>query len=73
MSDGLVFKQLAHFVFVKELSHCNNRLEALDVSDSVRTKTRDFVRKYMQKFGATYRRTEPTTTTAAGGAEAPPQ
>lgn len=52
-------------MFVKELSHCNNRLEALDVSDSVRTKTRDFVRKYMQKFGAAYRRTEAPATAPA--------
>lgn len=49
-------KQLAHFVMLKELKHCADDVAALEVNESVRAKAREFVRKYMLKFGATYKR-----------------
>lgn len=47
--------QLTHFVMLKELKHCRT-VEELVVTDSVRSKAKMFVRKYMAKFGPVYRR-----------------
>lgn len=47
--------QLTHFVMVKELKQLHS-IEALDCSDSVKHKTRDFVRKYMSKYGSVFKR-----------------
>lgn len=38
---------------VKELRHCVN-VEDLNCNDNVKHKARDFIRKYMSKFGAVY-------------------
>lgn len=38
---------------VKELKHCNNVTD-LTVTESVKLKSREFIRKYMAKFGETY-------------------
>jgi len=48
-------RKLTHFVLVKELKQLGS-VEALDCSDSVKHKTRDFVRKYLAKYGAAFRR-----------------
>lgn len=40
---------------VKELKQLHS-IEALECSDSVKHKTRDFVRKYMSKYGSVFKR-----------------
>ena len=47
--------QLTHFVLAKELKHCRN-IEDLVVNDSVKHKAKDFIKKYMTKFGTAYKR-----------------
>lgn len=47
--------QLTHFVMLKELKHCRS-VDELVVTDSVRSKAKMFVKKYMAKFGPVYRR-----------------
>lgn len=47
--------QLTHFVMLKELKHCRS-VEELVVTDSVRSKAKTFVKKYMAKFGPVYKR-----------------
>lgn len=47
--------QLTHFVMLKELKHCRS-VEELVVTDSVRSKAKMFVKKYMAKFGPVYKR-----------------
>ena len=49
--------QLTHFVLAKELKHCRN-IEDLVVNDSVKHKAKDFIKKYMTKFGPAYKRGE---------------
>uniref|UniRef100_A0A1B0CJ95 [histone H3]-lysine(36) N-trimethyltransferase n=2 Tax=Lutzomyia longipalpis TaxID=7200 RepID=A0A1B0CJ95_LUTLO len=46
-------RKLSHFVMLKELKHCNAVAE-LTVTESVKIKSREFIRKYMAKFGETY-------------------
>lgn len=48
-------RKLTHFVMVKELKQLHS-IEALECSDSVKHKTRDFVRKYMAKYGPVFKR-----------------
>lgn len=48
-------RKLTHFVMVKELKQLHS-IDALECSDSVKHKTRDFVRKYMSKYGSIFRR-----------------
>lgn len=38
---------------LKELKHCQN-IEDLICTESVKSKAKEFVRKYMSKFGDTY-------------------
>lgn len=40
---------------LKELKHCD-RIEDLECTDSVKSKAKEFVRKYMAKFGEVYQR-----------------
>lgn len=47
--------QLTHFVMLKELKHCSS-VDELVVTDSVRSKAKMFVKKYMAKFGPVYKR-----------------
>lgn len=47
--------QLTHFVMLKELKHCQS-VDDLQCNDSVKVKARDFVKKYMAKFGPEYER-----------------
>lgn len=39
---------------LKELKHCDNTVTVLEVTDSVRAKSKEFIRKYMAKFGDVY-------------------
>ncbi|CAH2231792.1 jg7204 [Pararge aegeria aegeria] len=48
-------RKLTHFVMLKELKHCRS-VEELIVTDSVRSKAKTFVKKYMVKFGPVYKR-----------------
>ncbi|XP_063224912.1 histone-lysine N-methyltransferase SETD2 isoform X2 [Bacillus rossius redtenbacheri] len=48
-------RKLTHFVMVKELKHCHS-VEDLECNENVKHKARDFVKKYMTKYGATYER-----------------
>lgn len=45
--------QLTHFVLVKELKHCATVAD-LSVNDSVKQKSKEFIRKYMGKYGKVY-------------------
>lgn len=45
--------QLTHFVLVKELKHCATVAD-LSVNDSVKQKSKEFIRKYMSKYGKVY-------------------
>ncbi|XP_037032827.1 probable histone-lysine N-methyltransferase CG1716 isoform X2 [Bradysia coprophila] len=47
-------RKLTHFVMLKELKHCDNTVTVLEVTDSVRAKSKEFIRKYMAKFGDVY-------------------
>lgn len=49
--------QLTHFVLVKELKHCATVAD-LSVSDSVKQKSKEFIRKYMGKYGKVYEKPE---------------
>lgn len=51
------FLQLTYFVMLKELKYCNN-VTLLEVTDSVKNKAREYIKKYMSKFGKTYVRDE---------------
>lgn len=46
-------RKLTHFVMLKELKHCKS-IEDLICTDSVKSKAKEFVRKYMSKFGEVY-------------------
>lgn len=39
---------------LKELKHCDNTVVELEVTDSVKSKARDYIRNYMTKFGSVY-------------------
>ncbi|GAB6021127.1 histone methyltransferase set2 [Chamberlinius hualienensis] len=49
-------RKLTHFVMAKELKYCKN-VEDLECNENVKHKAKDFVRKYMSKFGAVYKKT----------------
>lgn len=48
-------RKMTHFVLAKELKHCRN-IQDLVVNDSVKHKAKDFIKKYMAKFGPAYKR-----------------
>lgn len=48
-------RKLTHFVMAKELKYCRN-VEDLECNDNVKHKTKDFVKKYMIKFGPVYKK-----------------
>nr|XP_022901016.1 probable histone-lysine N-methyltransferase CG1716 [Onthophagus taurus] len=48
-------RKLTHFVMLKELKHCQN-IDDLTVTESVKSKAKEFVRKYMSKFGEMYQK-----------------
>lgn len=39
---------------LKELKHCDNTVNELIVTESVKSKAKDFIRSYMTKFGSVY-------------------
>ncbi|XP_040077122.1 uncharacterized protein LOC8040733 isoform X3 [Ixodes scapularis] len=43
-------RKLTHFVMAKELKHCKN-VEDLECNDNVKHKAKEFVHKYMAKYG----------------------
>lgn len=49
------FFQLTHFVMLKEMKHIA-RIEDLTCTDNVKSKAREYIRKYMSKFGETYQK-----------------
>ncbi|KAK7065809.1 Histone-lysine N-methyltransferase setd2 [Halocaridina rubra] len=53
-------RKLTHFVMIKELKQLHS-VEDLECNDSVKYKTKDFVRKYMSKYGEEFKR-DPTDT-----------
>ncbi|XP_054016844.1 histone-lysine N-methyltransferase SETD2 [Hylaeus anthracinus] len=48
-------RKLTHFVLAKELKHCKS-VDELQCNENVKHKAKDFVRKYMNKFGAVYQK-----------------
>ncbi|XP_044750840.1 histone-lysine N-methyltransferase SETD2 [Coccinella septempunctata] len=46
-------RKLTHFVMLKEMKHISE-IEELVCSESVKVKAKDFIRKYMSKFGEVY-------------------
>eukprot|EP00062_Callorhinchus_milii_P025244 gi/632986012/ref/XP_007910004.1/ PREDICTED: histone-lysine N-methyltransferase SETD2 isoform X2 [Callorhinchus milii] len=47
-------RKLTHGVMNKELKQCKNP-EDLECNENVKHKTKEYIKKYMQKFGATYK------------------
>lgn len=52
--SSIVF-QLTNFVMLKELKHCR-KVSDLTCNDSVKHKAREYIKKYMAKFGELYKR-----------------
>ncbi|XP_076088856.1 uncharacterized protein LOC143059261 isoform X2 [Mytilus galloprovincialis] len=48
-------RKLTHHVMSKELKHCRH-VEDLEVNENVKSKAKDYVKKYMGKFGMIYRK-----------------
>ncbi|ESO95936.1 hypothetical protein LOTGIDRAFT_144326, partial [Lottia gigantea] len=48
-------RKLTHHVMAKELKHCRH-VEDLEVNENVKSKAKDYVRKYMSKSGAVYKK-----------------
>lgn len=51
--------QLTHGVMNKELKACTNP-EDLECNENVKHKTKEYIKKYMQRFGSVYRPKEDT-------------
>lgn len=51
--------QLTHGVMNKELKACKNP-EDLECNENVKHKTKEYIKKYMQRFGSVYRPKEDT-------------
>ncbi|XP_055909464.1 probable histone-lysine N-methyltransferase CG1716 isoform X2 [Eupeodes corollae] len=47
-------RKLTHFVMVKELKYCESIGQTLIVTESVKNKSREFIKKYMAKYGKVY-------------------
>ncbi|XP_037914848.1 probable histone-lysine N-methyltransferase CG1716 [Hermetia illucens] len=47
-------RKLTHFVLIKELKHCDSTGQTLVVTESVKNKSREFIKKYMAKYGEVY-------------------
>lgn len=43
-------------MLTKELKYCQSTNSALKVSDSVKAKSKEYIKKYMSKFGGPYYR-----------------
>ncbi|NXC29014.1 SETD2 methyltransferase, partial [Campylorhamphus procurvoides] len=51
--------QLTHGVMNKELKYCKSP-EDLECNENVKHKTKEYIKKYMQKFGILYKPKEDT-------------
>ena len=49
--------QLTHGVYAKEMKHCKHH-EDLEVNENVKAKAKDYVKKYMGKFGPVFKKGE---------------
>ncbi|XP_073832806.1 SET domain containing 2 [Musca autumnalis] len=47
-------RKLTHFVMIKELKYCESVGQTLVVTESVKNKSREFIKKYMAKYGEVY-------------------
>ncbi|TMW46477.1 hypothetical protein DOY81_008445, partial [Sarcophaga bullata] len=47
-------RKLTHFVMIKELKYCESVGQTLVVTESVKSKSREFIKKYMAKYGDVY-------------------
>ncbi|KAM7349366.1 SET domain containing 2 [Cochliomyia hominivorax] len=47
-------RKLTHFVMIKELKYCESVGQTLVVTESVKSKSREFIKKYMAKYGEVY-------------------
>ncbi|NXD14402.1 SETD2 methyltransferase, partial [Nothocercus nigrocapillus] len=57
--DQRLVSQLTHGVMNKELKYCKNP-EDLECNENVKHKTKEYIKKYMQKFGVIYKPKEDT-------------
>ncbi|CAH0557782.1 unnamed protein product [Brassicogethes aeneus] len=48
-------RKLTHFVMLKEMKHIS-KIEDLTCTDNVKSKAREYIKKYMSKFGETYQK-----------------
>ncbi|CAI9716650.1 histone-lysine N-methyltransferase SETD2-like isoform X3 [Octopus vulgaris] len=53
-------RKLTHHVMAKELKHCKHP-EDLEVNENVKAKAKDYIKKYMCKFGANYKKAQSPT------------
>ena len=60
--------QLTHGVMNKELKYCKNP-EDLECNENVKHKTKEYIKKYMQKFGAVYKPKEDTELERKGASQ----
>ncbi|ELU11299.1 hypothetical protein CAPTEDRAFT_160468 [Capitella teleta] len=49
-------RKITHAVLDKELKYCRH-LEDLEVNENVKGKAKDYVKKYMERFGVVYKKT----------------
>lgn len=49
---------MTYSVLTKELKHCQSTKTVLKATDSVKAKTREYIKKYMCKFEGDYQRKE---------------
>lgn len=58
---------------LKELKHCDNTVNELEVTDSVKSKAKDYIRNYMTKFGPTYTRSSSESKQQKDSIKMPPE
>lgn len=49
-----LINKITYSVLLKESKHCENTANTLKATDSVKGKTREYIKKYMAKFGRNY-------------------
>lgn len=54
----IYFFQLTHFVMIKELKYCESVGQTLVVTESVKNKSREFIKRYMTKYEDVYLKPE---------------
>lgn len=48
-------RKLTHGIMAKELKHCRN-IEDLEVNENVKHKAKEYIRKYMGRYGKLYKK-----------------